>query len=66
MVNYQSPVTIQEDYSEHAFLSGFRVSSPIYQSVLSIAAVVKLYHVVNGLYMLVFLFFRAGLQVLLD
>ena len=33
MVNYQSPVTIQEDYSAYAFLSGFRVSSPAYHSV---------------------------------
>jgi hypothetical protein len=50
MVNYQNPATIESDFSTYAFLSGFS-GLQIYWSVSSIAALVKLWHLVDGMFM---------------
>ena len=63
MVNYQDPVTMAREYSKYAFLPGFsdlQQRSSIY-STLSIAAMLRVWHVVNGIFMSVSLSFRVGL-----
>ena len=51
MVNYQSPVTIQEDYSAYAFCPALESPARLTTLSFSIAAVEKLYHVFYGIYM---------------
>jgi hypothetical protein len=51
MVNYQDPATIAQEFGEYAFPSASEACSPIYQSALSTAVLVKLWHVVDGIFM---------------
>ena len=66
MVNYHDPVTIAREYGAYAICRASVLCGPIYRLALSIAAVVKLWHVVDGIFMSVSLSCRAGLQALLD
>ena len=51
MVNYSDPATIAKDSGAYAITSGAGTCSPIYQSISSTEAVVKLWHLTNGVYM---------------
>jgi hypothetical protein len=63
MVNYHDSVTMAREYSKYAFLSGFsglQQRSSIY-SAFSIAAMLRLWHVVNGIFMSVSISSLVGL-----
>ena len=66
MVNYHDPVTIAREFGAYAVLPSFSGLQPDLPVALSIAAVVKLWHVVDGIFMSVSLSCHDGLQALLD
>ena len=52
MVNFQDPATIAGDYGAYAFLSGFRLQvAARFLTIFSTVALVKFWHVVNGIFM---------------
>jgi hypothetical protein len=51
MANYQNPVKIERELGAYGFCRASVVCSPIYQSVPSIAALIKLWRVVDGMFM---------------
>ena len=54
MVNYHNPVTIEREYSAYAFLPSIGGNRAIQPNLLvypSTAALVNLWHVVDGIYM---------------
>jgi hypothetical protein len=51
MVNYKDPATIAKDAGAYAIPSGLGTSSSIYQSISSTEAVVKLWHLMDGVFM---------------
>ena len=53
MVNYSDPATIAQDFGACAFRRASRActGSPIYWSVFSTATLVKLWHVMDGIFM---------------
>ncbi len=53
MVDYHNPVTISREASAYVFYSGAGTCSPIKRSVFSTAAIVKFWHVVDGIFMYV-------------
>jgi hypothetical protein len=51
MVNYDDPTTIAKDSGAYAIPSGSGTRSPIYKSISSTEAVVKLWLLMDGVYM---------------
>ena len=51
MVNYHDPATIAREFGVYAFLSRFRGQQQIYRPVFLTATLVKLWHVVDGIFM---------------
>jgi hypothetical protein len=51
MVDYHNPITTEREFCAYAFLQASATSSPIYQSVPSIVALVKLWHLADGIFM---------------
>jgi len=66
MVNYHDPVTIAREFGTCPFPSASELCSPIKPSVFPTVALVKLWHVVDGIYMCVSLSYRPSRQALLD
>jgi hypothetical protein len=51
MVDYHDPVTVAQELGAYAFPSGSGAWDPIYLFSFSTEVLVKLWHVVNGIYM---------------
>ena len=51
MVDYHNPVTVVRDFGAYAFPSGSGAHSPIYQLALFAETLVKLWHIVDGIFM---------------
>jgi hypothetical protein len=51
MVNYDNPVTIAQELGACAFPSGFRGQQSVDWLVSSTAGLVKLWHLVDGIFM---------------
>jgi hypothetical protein len=66
MVNYHDPATIAQEFGACPFPSRSSSCSPTKSLIFSTAALVKLWHVVDGIYMCVSLSYRASRQALLD
>ena len=51
MVDFQNPARIEREFCAYGFCRASVACSPIYQSVPSIVALVKLWHLVDGMFM---------------
>ena len=60
MVNYSDPVTIAQEFGACPFPSRSRSRRSTNSSVISTVALVKLWHVVDGIFMCVSLSYRAS------